>query len=148
MNLDFYKKNVVMFLSMIIVGMFFNPMNALAYRLSDIYVSHTLFLGGVLMASNMIWSHEIIHLINMGKMSPNMLLLGVCLSLFTVLLLRTQFLVTDNQWLKRMISHHSTALTTSHQIFNKSKNTKLKRLAKSIIQTQEREISLMKSMLK
>ena len=46
-----------------------------------------------------------------------------------------------------MISHHSTALTTSHKIYNKTNNTKLKKLAKEIIYTQEKEIKLMKSML-
>ena len=64
-----------------------------------------------------------------------------------VLLLRKQLLVEDKQWLKRMISHHSTALTTSHKIYNKTNNPKLKKLAKEIIDTQEREIHLMKSML-
>ena len=46
-----------------------------------------------------------------------------------------------------MISHHSTALTTSHNIYNKTYNPKLKKLAKEIIDTQEKEIQLMKSML-
>ena len=46
-----------------------------------------------------------------------------------------------------MISHHSTALTTSHKIYNKTNNPKIKKLAKDIIETQEREIKLMKSML-
>jgi uncharacterized protein (DUF305 family) len=46
-----------------------------------------------------------------------------------------------------MISHHSTALTTSHKIYNKTSNPKLKKLAKEIIDTQEKEIQLMKSML-
>ena len=55
--------------------------------------------------------------------------------------------VNDKQWLLRMISHHSTALTTSHNIYNKTKNPKLKQLAKEIIGTQEKEITLMKSML-
>ena len=46
-----------------------------------------------------------------------------------------------------MISHHSTALTTSKIIKNRTKNKKLKKLADEIIVTQEREIPLMKSML-
>ena len=46
-----------------------------------------------------------------------------------------------------MISHHSTALTTSHKVYNKTKEPKIKQLAKEIIDTQEREIQLMKSML-
>ena len=46
-----------------------------------------------------------------------------------------------------MISHHSTALTTSHKIYDKTSNPKLKKLAKEIVDTQEKEIQLMKSML-
>ena len=46
-----------------------------------------------------------------------------------------------------MISHHSTALTTSHKILNKTKNKKIKKLAADIINTQEKEIKLMKSIL-
>ena len=46
-----------------------------------------------------------------------------------------------------MISHHSTALTTSHKIYNKTSDEKIKELAKNIIQTQEDEIKIMKSLL-
>jgi Na+-transporting NADH:ubiquinone oxidoreductase subunit NqrC len=100
------------------------------------------------MASNMIWSHEIVHYLSMGHINLNRLFLGIILSLLTtILLLRSQFMVNDTQWLKRMISHHSTALTTSKIIKNRTKNKKLKKLADEIIVTQEREISLMKLML-
>jgi uncharacterized protein (DUF305 family) len=73
---------------------------------------------------------------------------GIILSLIiAVFLLRKQLFVDDKQWLKRMISHHSTALTTSHKIYNKTTNHKIQKLAKEIIQTQEKEIQIMKSML-
>ena len=65
----------------------------------------------------------------------------------SLLLLRKQAFVNDTQWLKRMISHHSTALTTSHKIYNKTNNSKIKKLAKEIINTQQKEIKIMKSML-
>ena len=75
-------------------------------------------------------------------------MLGIILSLsVSGFLLRKQLNISDKQWLKRMISHHSTALTTSHKIYNRSNNSKVKKLAKEIIETQEREIKLMKSML-
>jgi uncharacterized protein (DUF305 family) len=73
--------------------------------------------------------------------------LGIILSIGVSILLRQQLLVDDKQWLRRMISHHSTALTTSHKIYNKTNNPELKKLAKEIIDTQEKEIQLMKSML-
>ena len=137
-----------MFIVMVIVGMLFNPMNILAYRFSDLFISLTLFYGGLLMASNMMWAHEIVHYLQMGKFNIYVFFTGILLSIgVSILLLRKQFNVSDKQWLKRMISHHSTALTTSHKIYNKTNNFKLKKLAKEIIITQEREISLMKSMI-
>ena len=137
-----------MFIVMVIVGMLFNPMNILAYRFSDLYISQTLFYGGLLMASNMVWAHEIVHYLSMGHFSTLTFIVGVILSIsVSVLLLRKQFMVGDKQWLRRMISHHSTALTTSHKISNITTNPVLKNLAKDIIDTQEKEINLMKSMI-
>jgi len=140
--------HLIQFIVMIIVGILFNPMNVLAFRLSDLYLSLTLFYGGMLMASNMVWSHEIVHYLSMGHFNKNIFFIGIILSLLiTFLLLRNQFLVDDTQWLKRMISHHSTALTTSHNIVKITKNKKLKKLARDIIDTQEKEIALMISMI-
>jgi hypothetical protein len=137
-----------MFIVMVIIGMLFNPMNILAYRFSDLYISLTLFYGGLLMASNMMWAHEIVHYLSMGHFNIFVFSIGIILSnIISVLLLQQQLFVDDKQWLKRMISHHSTALTTSHKIYNKTSNPELKKLAKDIIITQEREIQLMKSML-
>ena len=80
--------------------------------------------------------------------NPPFLTVGIILSIsVSILLLRKQLFVNDKQWLRRMISHHSTALTTSHKILNRTSNPKLKELAKEIIDTQEKEIQLMKSML-
>ena len=137
-----------MFIVMVIIGMLFNPMNILAYRFSDLYISQTLFYGGLLMASNMMWAHEIVHYLSMGHFNILVFSVGIILSIsVSILLLRQQLLVDDKQWLRRMISHHSTALTTTHKIYNKTSNPKLKKLAKKIIDTQEKEIQLMKSML-
>ncbi len=142
------KRQLIMFIIMVIVGMLFNPMNILLYRYSDFYISLTLFYGGLLMASNMIWAHEIVHYLSMGHFNLIIFSIGIILSIsVSILLLREQFLVNDEQWLKRMISHHSTALTTSNKIYNRTNNYKIKDLAKEIIDTQEREITLMKSML-
>ena len=148
MKSTLYKRQIIMFIVMVIVGMLFNPMNILAYRFSDLYLSQTLFYGGLLMASNMIWTHEIVHYLSMGHFNMLVFSVGIILSIsVSLLLLRKQLLVGDKQWLRRMISHHSTALTTSHKIYNKTSNSKLKNLAKEIIDTQEKEIQLMKSML-
>ena len=148
MNSNLYKTQIIMFIVMIIVGMLFNPMNILAYKFSDLYISYTLFYGGLLMASNMIWAHEIVHYLSMKHFNLTFFIIGIILSIcVSIFLLRQQLFVNDTQWLKRMISHHSTALTTSNIIYNKTDNPKIKQLAKEIIDTQEKEIKLMKSML-
>ena len=137
-----------MFIIMVIIGILFNPMNILAYRFYDLYISKTLFYGGLLMASNMIWGHEIVHYLSMGHFNILVFSFGIILSIgVSIILLRQQFLIDDKQWLKRMISHHSTALTTSYKIYNKTKNIKIKNLSKKIIDTQNEEIKIMKSML-
>ena len=144
--MDSPKFQIIQFIVMVIVGMAFNPMNALAYRTSDLYVSQTLFYGGLLMASNMIWSHEIVHLLTMRHLDIPRFFIGIGLSCICVYLLRSQFYVNDIQWLKRMISHHSTALTTSHRVAETSENPQIVSLANDIIRVQEQEITLMKQL--
>ena len=53
------NKYITMFCVMTLIGMLFNPMNILINQFSDLYLSLTLFYGGLLMASNMLWGHEI-----------------------------------------------------------------------------------------
>lgn len=139
---------MIMFVVMVVVGVLFNPMNILAYRIDDLYLSLTLVYGGILMATNMIWAHEIVKYYTFGGFNTGVFLVGIFLSIgVSVLLLREQLLVNDKQWMKRMISHHSTALTTSHKIYNRTQDQRVRDLAKKIIDTQEEEIKLMRSML-
>lgn len=148
-----YKHQVIMFIVMVLTGMLFNPMSMLAYNIDHLYNSKTLFYGGCLMASNMIWAHEIVHYLSMGHFNTRLFLFGTLLSSTIVFfVLREQLFITEEDWLKRMIPHHSTALTTTNQLLkNREKdlksNPQLFRLAKDIIYNQEREIVLMKLML-
>lgn len=144
------QEYIIQFAIMFLVGLTLNPMNILAYRFSDLYVSPTLIYGAFFMASNMLWVHELIPLLshsNNHKPNIQVVTIGLVLSTVFIFLLRNQIMVGDNDWLKRMIPHHSTALTTSKQIINKTQNQKIKDLATDIIDTQEHEIELMKSLL-
>ena len=139
---------LINFIVMTLVGICFNPMNILAYRFSYLYLSKTLIYGGFLMASNMVWSHQIIHYLNLGHFNKKIFLFGILLSLIiSKYLLRNQYYIDDNNWLKRMISHHSTAITTSKKILKRTNNKKVGDLASEIIKTQEKEIKLMKSLI-
>ena len=144
------NSQIVTFSIMFLVGILFNPMNVLAYRLSDIYISLTLIYGGLLMASNMVWSHQIVHYLTMGHFSLNIFILGIMMSLFCVYLLRHQVFIDDKNWLKRMIGHHSTAITTTKQLLDNRKykeNDIIFRLAKDIVVNQEYEIASMKNFI-
>tara|TARA_Y100000992_G_C21259789_1_gene490614 strand:+ start:1449 stop:1901 length:453 start_codon:yes stop_codon:yes gene_type:complete len=147
-----FKHQIIQFLVMAIVGILFNPMNALAFKVDHLYFSLTLFYGGLLMASNMIWSHEVVHYLTMGHFSLSNFSIGIILSSFIILVfLRNQTFVDEKQWLLRMIPHHSTALTTTNKLKENlriKKDKKLSKLADDIIDTQEREIKLMKELLK
>jgi len=137
-----------MFLGSLVIGIYFNGMNVLAYRFNDLYFSSkTLIYSALLMASNMCVLETLMFYSHSGTLSLKLLMLFLTLSIALVAMLRTQFLVSDDDWLKRMISHHSTALTTSHRIQERTDNEEIKKLATEIIETQEREIKLMKSLL-
>ena len=141
------KHHVIMFIVMVVVGVCFNPMNMLAYRFEDLYLSLTLVYGGLIMASNMIWAHELIHLLHHGKMNNIVFFSGIVLTGIFTLIIRQQVLIDDKQWLRRMISHHSTALTTSLKIKDRTDDDELKKLSQEIIDTQEKEITQMTHML-
>lgn len=147
-----FRDQSIMFIVMVIIGMAFNPMNMLAYKFDHLYVSTTLFYGGIMMASNMVWGHQIVHYLQMGHFDLQIFVIGLLLSIFTTkILLRKQLNVDVNQWLRRMIPHHSTALTTTKKLISSGEikeNSKLYRLAKDIIYNQDREILVMKSYLK
>ena len=149
--LSVFYQQVILFIVMFLVGIIFNPMNMLAYSISDIYLSLTLIYSGLLMASNMIWSHQIVHYFSMGHFNTTIFAIGVLLSIGCVFLLRKQVFVTSNQWLKRMIGHHSTAITTTTQLLQNEDNfiydSYLFTLAKNLVYQQEKEILLMKNMI-
>lgn len=147
MKINLYYQQIVMFLMMFTIGVFLNPMNMLLYRFDDFYISLTLIYSGLFMASNMVWGQQIIHFINTGHLNTFVLLIGIFMTILLVFLLRKQIFVDENQYLKRMITHHSTALTTSYEILNKSNDNKIKDIAKEIIKTQEIEIKQMKALL-
>ena len=74
------------------------------------------------------------------------IIIGCLLGLF-IYLYRTQKYITDKEYLKEMIEHHSMALLTSNKILEKTDNYNVSKLAKNIIQKQEDEIRDMKGIL-
>lgn len=148
MNSTTVKNQVILFSVMFCVALLLNPMNILAYDISHLYLSTTLILTSGYMASTMLWSHQLVHYFQMGHFNKKIVTFGILLSLLFIFLLRSQTIVTPNQWLRRMIPHHSTALTTTTRLLNNENvDDKTFRLAKNIILTQQKEIDFMKSLL-
>ena len=148
MNLTTVKNQVILFSVMFCVALLLNPMNILAYDISHLYLSTTLILTSGYMASTMLWSHQLVHYFQMGHFNKKIVTFGILLSLLFIFLLRSQTIVTPNQWLRRMIPHHSTALTTTTRLLNNENvDDKTFRVAQNIILTQQKEIDFMKSLL-
>ena len=148
MNSTTVKNQVILFSVMFCVALLLNPMNILAYDISHLYLSTTLILTSGYMSSTMLWSHQLVHYFQMGHFNKKIVTFGILLSLLFIFLLRSQTIVTPNQWLRRMIPHHSTALTTTTRLLNNENvDDKTFRLAKNIILTQQKEIDFMKSLL-
>lgn len=73
------------------------------------------------------------------------LVLSIILGTF-IYLYRKQVGVNDTNYLSEMIEHHSMAVLTSGEIIKKTKNPKVKKLAKEILAKQKEEIKIMRSL--
>lgn len=71
--------------------------------------------------------------------------LSILLGAF-IYLYRKQIGVNDANYLSEMIEHHSMAVLTSGEIIKKTKNPKVKKLAKQILAKQKEEIKIMRSL--
>ncbi|MBP6730844.1 MAG: DUF305 domain-containing protein [Chitinophagales bacterium] len=114
---------------------------------SHIYLSASRLYMTMLMTSSM----AIVMLISMHTMYKNKRLnyiIGLCsclLFITALLFLRHQNFVKDRQYMQGMISHHSSAILTSKHANIKDKE--VRQLADSIVQSQQREIEQMKTIL-
>lgn len=81
-----------------------------------------------------------------NKMFNGSIVVGsIALFIAALILLRTQTPVTDVQYMKAMIPHHSSAILTSQEAT--ISDPEVKELAKKIIRSQEEEIAQMKDIL-
>ncbi len=115
--------------------------------INHIYLSLTRFYMPLLMVTPM----AIVMLVLMRQMYQNKklnIIIFLCiLFVFTssLILLRTQTFISDAQYMKAMIPHHSSAILTSSNAH--IKDPEVKALSESIIKAQVEEISQMKNIL-
>ena len=102
------------------------------WSINDIYM--TLLMTGWMFLFMGLYDHD-----GLG------VLFGACLIVGNIWCIRTQYMVTDNQYILGMIPHHSMAVHMSRQLA-KNPSTKIKDFVSSIIRTQEQEIDYMKNL--
>jgi hypothetical protein len=116
-------------------------------KFEHVYLSYTRTYMAILMVAPM----ALLKLAFMWKMYKkkrlNYVIIGgsVAVFLLTLFLLRTQEPIGDEQWMKAMIPHHSSAIMTSSEA--DFSDPEVKKLAEDIIKAQVREIDRMKEML-
>ncbi len=112
-----------------------------------IYLSVTRVYMTILMVAPM----AVVMLLMMGGMYKNkklnigILAGSVLVFVVTLVFLREQTFISDRQYMKAMIPHHSSAILTSENAA--ISNAETQKLAAEIIEAQEKEIKLMKQLL-
>jgi len=136
----------VMFIGSFIIQYFFmstimaSSIENITNSLGKVYLS-------IIMGLYMVVLEIMMHDHQYGVFSMKYYIMIGCLVGFFIYLYRVQKYITDNEYLKEMIEHHSMALLTSNSILEKTDNYNVSKLAKNIIQKQQDEIRDMKGML-
>lgn len=99
------------------------------FSMNDIYM--TLLMTGWMFLFMGIFYKELI-----------VFIIGITLVIINIWCIRSQFLITENQYKLGMIPHHSMAIHMSKKLLEKKNN--IKPFLKNIINTQENEILFMK----
>lgn len=135
-----YEDTVTMFIIMLISGLL-SAMYIWADNLTDVRVSLNDFYMAFLMASWM--------LVGMGlvKQSFAVIVLGFVLVIISFFAIRNQTFISQTQYVKGMIPHHSMAVFMSKKLLEKGSvqnGSALDKLASSIIKGQQQEITILK----
>ena len=145
-----FKQEIMLFFVMFMISLCVDSMNMMVYSIQDIYLSKALIISSLYMASTMVGAHQIVHYLSYGHMKKNIFILGIGLSVLFFYVMRSQMFIKPKDWLREMIPHHSTAITTTTELLKNNKldtNSPVYKLAMQILATQKDEITLMKSLL-
>ena len=142
-------KNYQKFAFMLIVS--FINMYAIMFLNVDVFSHVMLSTTRTYMSILMVAPMAISMLLFMWGMYPNKKvnysIIGIAVLIFasTLAMLRNQTLISDVQWMKAMIPHHSSAIMVSQKA--NLQDEEAKELSVSIIEAQKREIEQMKKMI-
>ena len=129
---------VVMFFIMLVSGLL-STMNVWVDKLDDIRFSINDMYMTLLMTGWMFL------LMGLYYMDIYVFIFGICLVIANLWCIRTQFMVTNEQYVLGMIPHHSMAIHMSKKLLN-NQDPKLTKFVKNIISSQEKEIDYMKQL--
>jgi len=132
-----HSSNSMMFFIMILSGLL-STMNIWVDKYSDISFSVNDIYMILLMTGWMFLFMGLLY------QEFKILLIGLLMVVVMIWCIRTQFMVSVNQYKLGMIPHHSMAIHMSRKLLEKEQDTNLSLFLKNIIKTQEKEIIFMK----
>lgn len=134
-----YNSYIIMFLINILssylsnMNLWVDKYDDMRFSLNDLYMAF-LMTGWMFLIMGIIYKEIMIAII------------GLLLVVIFIWCIRTQFLITTNQYILGMIPHHSMAVHMSKKLLEKTNNIDL--FLKNVINTQEKEIIFMKQEIK
>ena len=129
------NKYIEMFIIMIFAGLL-STMNVWADKFDDIRFSLNDIYMSLLMCG---WMFLFMGILDKKN---NILMIGIGLIVFSIWCIRTQFLISEDQYKLGMIPHHSMAVHMSKKLLEKDNN--IQSFLQNLITTQENEISFFK----
>ncbi len=140
-HMDSNESIIIMTICMILAGTI-SGMNSFVNNINDIRLNINDFYMSLMMVGLMFI------LMAMYYKSIKLFIFGVIVTILTFILLRNQVFVNEYNYITSMIPHHSMAILMSKKLLNKldvpiSEDIEL--LAKNIIDSQEKEIEIMKN---
>lgn len=133
-----YNHYVVMFFIMILSGLL-STMNVWVDKYQDMRFSINDAYMTILMSGWMLF------FMGLFDREPYIIITGIVIIMSSIWCIRTQFLVTEEQYLLGMIPHHSMAIHMSKKLLEKEnkQNINIQSFVQNIIKTQEDEIVYM-----
>ena len=133
------------------ISSFIIQMFVMSIIMTNSYKNITFSVGkfylSVIMALLMGLLEVVMYDFNMSVISFNYYIVIIFVLLVTIYIYRNQMYIEDKDYLTEMIEHHSMALLTSDEILQKTKSERVKRLAETILSTQQKEIEYMSQLL-
>ena len=134
-------------------GSFIIQFGLMSLIMTDNFSNITISIGKIYISLIMAFSMVVLELFMFylhDKSIKNIIYIILCFIpiIYLIYLYRNQEYIYDNDYLKEMIEHHSMAILTSNNISLKTKNDNIRNLANNIINTQNKEISSMKKLVK